>query len=276
MYQFVGLLDTQGILLEANRASLDLGGVTLSSVVGKPFWEALSADQQSGGARIIGKRPEEIQGKTDAELFPPDIAAAIRASDREIVRCGEIKCLEDIVNFQGIRRTYLSTRCPLRDYKDAFVGVVGIAHDITERKSTEERLSFLAHHDALTNLPNRALLYDRMGMVFSVAARQSSRVAILFLDLDKLKMVNDSLGYSVGDQLIVAVASRLKLCIRAGDSVARLSGDEFVLVLPEMKNREDAANLVKKLLAAIAVPYSIGPNKIVVTATVGISFMPPS
>lgn len=227
-----------------------------------------------GGTRIIGKKAEEILGKTDTEFLSPNIAAAIQANDRKILQREAIQSSEDVLEVQGIRRTYLTTRGPLRDYKDAIVGLVGIAQDITERKLTEERLKFLAHHDALTNLPNRTLLYDRMEMYFLAAERQSRKVGVLFLDLDKLKLVNDSLGHSVGDQLIVAVASRLKRCIRAVDTVARLSGDEFVLVLSELRNREEAADLAKKLLAAIAVPYKIDLHEIAVTATIGISLFP--
>lgn len=227
-----------------------------------------------GGTRIIGRKAEEILGKTDTEFLSPDIAAAIQANDRKILQHEAIHSSEDVLEVQGIRRTYLTTRGPLRDYTDAIVGLVGIAHDITERKLTEERLKFLAHHDALTNLPNRTLLYDRMGMYFLAAERQSRKVGVLFLDLDKLKLVNDSLGHSVGDQLIVAVASRLKRCIRAVDTIARLSGDEFVLVLSELRNREEAADLAKKLLAEIAVPYKIGLHEIAVTATIGISLFP--
>lgn len=227
-----------------------------------------------GGARIFGKEVEEIVGKTDSEFLSPDIAAAIQANDRKIMQREAIQSSEDVLEVQGIHRTYLTTRGPLRDYKDTIVGLVGIAHDITERILTEERLKFLAHHDALTNLPNRTLLYDRMERYFLAAERERRQVGILFLDLDKLKLVNDSLGHGVGDQLIVAVASRLKRCIRAVDTIARLSGDEFVLVLPELRYREEAANVAKKLLAAISAPYEIDLHEITVTATIGISFFP--
>lgn len=225
-------------------------------------------------ARIIGKKADEILGKTDLDLLAPDIAAAIQANDQKALQYEAIQSFEEVFVVQGVHRTYLTTRGPLRDYKNVIAGFVGIAHDITKRKLAEERLEYLAHHDALTNLPNRALLYDRMEMYFQAAKRQSRKVGILFLDLDKLKLVNDSLGHSVGDQLIVAVASRLKRGVRAVDTIARLSGDEFVLVLPELKNREEAVDVAKKLLAAIAVPYKIDNHEIVVTASIGISLFP--
>src|ERR1043166_8710786 len=133
-------------------------------------------------------------------------------------------------------------------------GMVCVVRDITERTYAEEQIKHLAYHDALTGLPNRLLFKDRVTVAISHAQRHDSRVAVLFLDLDRFKVINDSLGHNIGDQLLQAVAARVQSCVRDSDTVARLGGDEFTLLLPELTHAEDAALVAQKILEAVRYP----------------------
>ncbi len=132
----------------------------------------------------------------------------------------------------------------------------------------------LAHHDALTDLPNRVLLTDRITQAVSLAERNRTRVAVMFLDLDRFKTVNDSLGHSVGDKLLQEVSSRLRLCMRTSDTVSRLGGDEFVILMPDMAYPGDIAVAAQKVLDAVSRPYNIDGHELVSTPSVGIAVYP--
>lgn len=146
--------------------------------------------------------------------------------------------------------------------------------DLTERKQAEERIHHLADHDALTGLPNRALLRDRMQQAIALAHRNGGRVAVLFTDLDYFKNINDSLGHHIGDEVLKMAAIRLQQCLREGDSVARLGGDEFVLILPLTGDSSDAALVARKALDGLAQPFSIEENELRLSASIGISVYP--
>jgi len=152
--------------------------------------------------------------------------------------------------------------------------VVIVSRDVTERLNTEERLRHLAHHDALTGLPNRTLLLDRINQAIAQAQRLELHVAVLYIDLDNFKEVNDSLGHAAGDQLLREVARRLKGCIRQSDSVARQGGDEFIVLLQNLDRRADAEPMAKEILNALSHPLEIGSHTHRVTASVGISVYP--
>src|SRR5262249_7248979 len=137
-----------------------------------------------------------------------------------------------------------------------------------------ERIRHLAHHDALTGLPNRVLLYDRIGQLVAQAKRNDRVLALLFIDLDRFKNVNDSLGHQVGDRLLQMVAGRLQECTRDVDTVARLGGDEFVVVLPDLNDPEDAGHVAKKVLEALALPFRIDTHDLHITPSVGICTYP--
>jgi diguanylate cyclase (GGDEF)-like protein/PAS domain S-box-containing protein len=151
---------------------------------------------------------------------------------------------------------------------------VAIRTDITERKVAEERIQFLAYSDALTGLPNRRLLEDRLTQALATARRQKGRVALLFLDLDTFKNINDSLGHSLGDLLLQEVAERLKTWGRKQDTVARVGGDEFLIVLTELKDITDAAVAAERLLDGIIGEYSIRGHSLNITCSLGISIFP--
>ena len=152
---------------------------------------------------------------------------------------------------------------------------VAIFSDITERKEREEAMTFQAFHDSLTGLPNRQLFKDRLDQALAQAKRSKERTpAVMFLDLDKFKQINDTLGHDVGDLLLKEVASRLKACVRATDTVARFAGDEFTVLLPEATAPADAEVVASKILAAMQQPIKLGGEERVVTTSIGISLYP--
>ena len=136
-------------------------------------------------------------------------------------------------------------------------GIIWIAEDVTEQRTEIARIQFLAHHDTLTGLPNRLLLNDRLKIAAAQAARSKSLAALIFLDLDKFKQINDTLGHPVGDLLLIEVARRLKLVVRESDTVARLGGDEFVVILPGVKTRDDVARVAEKIRLSLTESYAL-------------------
>ncbi|HSP15119.1 MAG TPA: EAL domain-containing protein [Thermoanaerobaculia bacterium] len=153
-------------------------------------------------------------------------------------------------------------------------GMICIVRDVTERTYAEEQIKHLAYHDALTGLPNRLLFKDRLTVALSHAQRDHSRLAVLFLDLDRFKVINDSLGHNVGDQLLQAVATRVQSCVRDSDTVARLGGDEFTLLLPALIRSEDAALVAQKIIESVRYPFHIEGREFFITTSIGISLYP--
>ncbi|MDD3519372.1 MAG: EAL domain-containing protein, partial [Chromatiales bacterium] len=151
---------------------------------------------------------------------------------------------------------------------------IGVFSDISDRKEAEARIHHLAYHDALTNLPNRVLLHDRLGQAILQSRRSGRRSAVLFLDLDRFKNINDSLGHEVGDMLLVTVARRCLDAVRETDTVTRQGGDEFVIVLPDIEHTQDAALVARKILAALESPIKAGAHELTVTGSVGIALHP--
>lgn len=152
--------------------------------------------------------------------------------------------------------------------------IEGTLVDITERRIAEERVRSLAYHDALTALPNRTLLYDRLSQALAAARRNGQKIAVLFLDLDRFKTINDSLGHSIGDQLLTNVAMRLRACTREEDTVARLGGDEFVITLTGIRDAADAAVAAKRFMQAMADPFVLENHSATVGYSIGISIFP--
>lgn len=160
---------------------------------------------------------------------------------------------------------------PIIDDQGTITHYIGVQNDISEKKSVENELAYNASHDVLTGLPNRTLLEDRLTQGCQFALRYGRHVALLFINLDGFKLINDSLGHRTGDKLLVQVAQRLKSLVRCGDTVARIGGDEFIVVLPDLSQKDDAIIVVENILRDIATPYAIDDNPLHITASVGIA-----
>ena len=158
--------------------------------------------------------------------------------------------------------------------KRRFFGTYGVARDITDRKRAEELISYQAYHDILTDLPNRILFKDRLGLALIQARRNESDLAVMFVDLDRFKLVNDTLGHVKGDEMLQQVAGRLKDCLRRGDTLARLGGDEFTVVLPELRDRQDAEIIAGKFLESLSRPFMLDGNEVYISASIGIAVYP--
>lgn len=151
---------------------------------------------------------------------------------------------------------------------------VAVFHDITNKKLEEKRLQHHAQHDALTGLPNRALFLDRLSQVISNTRKNAKRTAVLFLDLDHFKPINDTYGHKMGDQLLVAVASAIKQQIRAEDTTSRIGGDEFTIILRNINQKEDAGRLAGKILTLFATPFTIDGKNLSIGVSIGIAIFP--
>lgn len=154
--------------------------------------------------------------------------------------------------------------------------IYGTARDISERMEAEAFINFQAYHDLLTRLPNRALFKDRLSVAITQAQRNDTELAVMFIDLDRFKIINDSLGHTMGDRLLQAVSQRLQKCIRKGDTLSRFGGDEFTLLLPEVKNAEAAIQIAEKILSDIKQPFIIAGHELFVGASIGIAMYPDS
>lgn len=193
---------------------------------------------------------------------------------REVDELGEWQGEVQTRRRNGMTYPSWLTITALRDGKGRVTNYVATFRDTSAIKRAEQRLQHMAHHDPLTGLPNRALLHDRLQQAMSHARRHKQLVAVVLLDLDQFKEVNDSLGHDIGDQLLQAAALRLRGCVREQDTIARLGGDEFVLVLEELANQETVVDVVSKLRRAMALPYNVANQELVITASTGISLFP--
>jgi diguanylate cyclase (GGDEF)-like protein/PAS domain S-box-containing protein len=161
-----------------------------------------------------------------------------------------------------------------RDSDGKAVKVIGTVQDVTERAQDQEQLRFLAHHDVLTELPNRVLLMDRLALAISRAARNNEMIAVFFMDLDRFKIINDTYGHDIGDKFLKVIAKCINEDVRETDTIARFGGDEFALILEDVHHIEDVAHIAEKLLNTLARPYKIDQREFYVTASIGISVFP--
>jgi diguanylate cyclase (GGDEF)-like protein/PAS domain S-box-containing protein len=224
--------------------------------------------------QMSGYRSEEVQGKNprllssgrhDAEFY----RAMWKDIDSHGYWQGEIW---DKHKSGRIYPKWMSITT-VRDDKGGVVNYISIARDTTEETEAEKNIHFLAYYDVLTGLPNRTLLRDRLGQMIAVSHRDGHQFALLFLDLDRFKYINDSMGHSVGDRLLQSVALRIQECVREGDTVARLGGDEFIVLLREA-GASTASMVAQKLLSALATPYDLDGQVIATQASIGISVYP--
>jgi diguanylate cyclase (GGDEF)-like protein len=164
----------------------------------------------------------------------------------------------------------------MKDLSGKAIGFRGIVRDIDERKKAEATILHMAYHDALTGLPNRLLFNDRLNVAMAAAQRNNKRFGVMMLDLDKFKLINDSLGHDIGDQLLQSVGDRLRGRLRKSDTVARMGGDEFMLLLPEINQREDAEVIAKKIVDSFQRVFVLGSHELKITTSIGIAVYPES
>jgi diguanylate cyclase (GGDEF)-like protein/PAS domain S-box-containing protein len=217
----------------------------------------------------------QLIGKNDFDSSPPDLAEIYRADDREVMATRQKKTVEEEIEDQGVRKWVETYKAPVLDENNEILGTVGFARDITARKDAEKQMRFLAHFDQLTNLPNRTLLIDRTNQAIAKAKRKKSMLAVLYLDLDKFKPVNDKLGHNIGDLLLKAIAARLLECAkRESDTASRVGGDEFVILLSHIQEKQDAVIVAEKILHALRQPFTIESHTIYISASIGIAIYP--
>jgi diguanylate cyclase (GGDEF)-like protein/PAS domain S-box-containing protein len=218
---------------------------------------------------------QDIIGKDDFQLAWKEQAELYRADDLKVMASNKPKlAFEEQQTTPDGKHIWLRTsKVPLQNEANETIGLLGIYEDITEQKHTEERIHYLANYDLLTGLPNRTQLNDHLKYALSLAKCGNGHLALMFLDLDHFKDVNDTLGHSIGDALLVELAKRLRQVLRTEDTVTRMGGDEFILLLPGV-NAIGAAHVAQKLLDAIAESYLIELYDLALTASIGIALYP--
>ena len=179
-----------------------------------------------------------------------------------------------LIRRDGYESAIEDTAAPIHDRHGRVTGAVIVFHDVGVARAMSLRMSYLAQHDFLTELPNRLLLNDRLMQAMTLAQRHGKSLALLFLDVDHFKHVNDSLGHAIGDQLLRSIAQRLVACVRSSDTVSRQGGDEFVVLLSEVTHARDAASTADKILAAVGRGHRIGDQDLHITVSVGIGVYP--
>jgi diguanylate cyclase (GGDEF)-like protein/PAS domain S-box-containing protein len=229
--------------------------------------QAFSAMTGFAPEEAVGREPHMLSGET---LEPEQCRTLWATLEREGRWQGEIKCRRKTgESFYA----WISVTA-VRDSAGKLNNYVLLFSDIGALRQAEERLNHLAHHDSLTDLPNRILALDRLDHILAQARRRNRRAALLFVDLDRFKRINDTLGHSVGDELLRTTAERLRACVRAADTVARLGGDEFLVIPDQVESTDELAHLARKLIATLSVPVTLAGREIEVSGSIGISLFP--
>jgi diguanylate cyclase (GGDEF)-like protein/PAS domain S-box-containing protein len=219
---------------------------------------------------------DEIVGYNDYKFFDADTATNILKDDLRILKHGETLHVEETLPnlLTGMTQVFLTVKLPLRREDGRIYALCGISTDITERKEIEEHMQHMAQYDALTHLPNRALFNDRLRQAIAAAQRNKARLALMFIDLDKFKPVNDTYGHGVGDLLLKEVALRIQDCLRESDTAARIGGDEFVVLLPAIETHQDVSKVGQKILHALNQPFALAGHTLEISGSIGVAVYP--
>jgi len=243
----VKLLDPDGNILEINPAGLVM----------------LQSDD-----------PGDVIGRPVERFVAPEYQSRLRAATQRVAS-GEPAILEmEIVGLKGRRRRVEQHAAPLYGHDGRIRSILAVVRDISERADAESQVHYLAHYDLLTGLPNRALFRDRLLQAMAQAKRSDTLIAVMFLDIDDFKDVNDTLGHAVGDQLLKEIAQRIRSCMREYDTVARFGGDEFGIIQTDVQTVEAAADLAERVLGMLGEPFHIEGHEIHSGASVGMTIYP--
>jgi diguanylate cyclase (GGDEF)-like protein/PAS domain S-box-containing protein len=276
--EFVLRAAEEALFEEKERAQ-----VTLNSI-----GDAVLTTDLQGKVRYLNAVAEAMTGWSSADALGRPLAevfAIIAGTTREIAANPAQRAIAEnrtvglssdcvLIRRDGMELAIEDSAAPIHNRDGQVTGAVLVFHDVSKSRAMALKMSHLAQHDFLTDLPNRALLTERLSQAIGRAQRHGKQVALLFLDMDYFKHINDSLGHAIGDQLLQAVAARLVECVRGTDTVCRQGGDEFVILLAEIDRPQDAAHVAEKLLAALSLPHSIDGHELHVTLSIGISIYP--
>ncbi|MEO8504178.1 MAG: EAL domain-containing protein [Acidobacteriota bacterium] len=244
--------DISGRITFLNLVAAGVTGWSRAEAVGRPVGEVFRVLDAT--SRETAPNPMEMAVAGDRAVNLPSNSVLIRRDGSEVP-------IEDSIS-------------PIHDRSGHPAGAVVVFRDVSAARAMELERIHSAEHDALTGLPNRTLLYDRLGRAIALEARHVKQFAVLFLDLDGFKHINDSLGHSIGDQLLQSVAQRLVNCVRTSDTVSRQGGDEFIALLSDVEHPEDVAITVRRMLQAVAEGHPVGAHDLHVTASIGVSVYP--
>lgn len=222
----------------------------------------------TGGTDIVGKLLREIIGEESYREIESHLVQVMQGHPATYQRMHKVA--------GGESRHIEVKLLPHVGDQGKVLGCFAVTTDITEHKLAEERIQRVAHHDDLTGLPNKLLFNDRLNQAIRLARRDSGQFALLYLDLDKFKPVNDILGHAAGDELLKAVGARIRHQVRESDTVARVGGDEFTVILPDITRREEAETVARKIIAALVAPFQIGNQKqsVAIGTSIGIAVYP--
>jgi diguanylate cyclase (GGDEF)-like protein/PAS domain S-box-containing protein len=270
--------NVEALFEEKERAAVTLDsigdGVMSTDVWGDVTYLNAVAERMTGWSRdeAAGHRLEEVFRIIDAgtrQTIENPLAVAVR-TNRTVSLTPN--CV--LIRRDGVEAAIEDSAAPIHDRRGHVTGAVIVFHDVTSARALALRTTYLAHHDSLTDLPNRILLNDRLRQALAMAHRRQQKVAVLFLDVDRFKHVNDSFGHDAGDRLLKTVAQRLLASVRGSDTVSRQGGDEFVIVLSGVTHSEAAATIADKILAALRAPLQIDQHDVHITGSIGIVTYP--
>lgn len=275
----LALRETEAALFEEKeRAQVTLNSigdaVLVTDLMGRVTYTNRVAEEMTGWLceEALGRPLLEVFHIIDGATRKVAVNPALRAIAEDGIIGLAANCI--LVHRDGFESLIEDSAAPIHDRDGRATGAVIVFHDRSHSRAMVTKMTHQAQHDFLTGLPNRAVLMERLSQAIRLAQRHSKQVALLFVDLDNFKHINDSLGHGVGDQLLRTAADRLVACVRATDTVCRQGGDEFVILLGEIEHRQDVSQVVEKLQAAFTVPQLIGVQKINLTLSIGISIYP--
>jgi len=273
--------DVESVKLENEAANLTLdsigAAVIRTDIGGKIIFLNRMAEKMTGWSReeALGRPVAEVLRIVDgigSAAVPNAVESAMKENKTVEVTAIYSNCI--LVRRDGFEYGIENTVTPVYAQDGTVSGAVVAFHDVTAARARSLEMSHQAQHDSLTDLPNRILFNDRLMQSISLAERQGKQLALMFVDLDHFKKINDSLGHGVGDKLLQSVARRLVTCVRRTDTVSRLGGDEFVVLLSQVEREEDAACSARKVLRALAAPHIIDSKSLDVTVSIGVSTYP--